>query len=97
MEENRKITLMDALQMIINNLGNVNIPVSVLAIADPEQILAIKRQVIDPVELARRNLIEIAAAYEEGARLAQEAAAKAEQAEETPEEEHADDSETDAE
>ena len=76
--QEQRFTLENALQIVANNLGNVSFPSSVLAIMSPDQIMAVKQMVIDPVELARRNLIEIINAYEMSKRAAMEEQAKAE-------------------
>lgn len=76
--QEQRFTLESALQIVIGNLGNVSFPSSVLAIMSPDQIMAVKQMVIDPVELARRNLIEILNAYEMSKQAAMEEQANAE-------------------
>lgn len=58
MENNNTQTyeVKDVLGFVINDLGNIAIPASILGALNPEQIMGIKRLVIDPVENARRNL-----------------------------------------
>ena len=81
--ENERFTLEDAICMVADNLGNISFPASVLAVLAPEQILMVKQTIIDPVELARRNLVEILNAYHSAAEMAaQEREKQAEQAEE---------------
>ena len=73
MENNQqKYTLEDALRIVIRNLGSVSFPSSVLAVMSPDQVMAVKQMVIDPVEAARRNVIEILTAYEMNRQAAQE-------------------------
>ena len=62
--QEKKITLDEALRIIINNLGSVSFPSSVIAVMSSDQIMAVKKMVIDPVEQARRNLIDIYMAFE---------------------------------
>lgn len=71
--ENERFTLENAIEIVANNLGNISFPASVLAVLTPEQILMIKQTIINPVELARRNLMEILSAYQMAAQqVAQE-------------------------
>lgn len=58
MENNntRTYEVKDVLGFVINDLGNITIPASILGSLNADQIMAIKRLVIDPVENARRNL-----------------------------------------
>ena len=63
MGDNSKITLEDAMGLIIRNLGEISFPASILATMSPEQILSVKQNIIDPIETARFNMIEIQKAY----------------------------------
>lgn len=58
MENNNTQTyeVKDVLGFVINDLGNITIPASILGTLNADQIMAIKRLVIDPVENARGNL-----------------------------------------
>lgn len=58
MENNNTKTyeVKDVLGFVINDLGNITIPASILGALNADQILAIKQMVIDPIENARRNL-----------------------------------------
>lgn len=72
----QKVTIVDAIGMVANNLGNISFPASVLAVLSPEQIIVVKQAVIDPVELARRNLFEILNAYKMAAQQAEQERAR---------------------
>ena len=79
MENNNTQTyeVKDVLGFIINDLGNISIPASILGVLQPDQILAIKQLVIDPIEAARQHLAMCVDAIN---RTEAEQAAKAEQA-----------------
>ena len=84
---NEKITFEDAMGMIAMNLGNISFPASILASLSPDQIMAIKQHVIDPIEIARRNLCEIMNAYCSAMQYAAEQANHSEEPEPTDEKE----------
>ena len=76
--QEQKLTLEDAMRIVIANLSGISFPSNVLAVMSPDQIMAVKQMVIDPVETARRNLIEIITAYEMNKQAAMEAQARRE-------------------
>lgn len=80
-EQEQKFTLEEALRIVIGDLSSVSFPGSVLAEMTSDGIISVKQTVINPVEQARRNLIEILMAYEEGKRAALEAQAQEEEKE----------------
>ena len=96
MENNNKHTyaVKDVLMFINRDLGNISIPASILAVLQPDQIMAIKQMVIDPIESARQNLMLCVDAIQ---RADDEAAAAAEQAQQEQAENVLDQKETVAE
>lgn len=60
MENNNTQTyeVKDVLGFVVNGLGNIVLPVSILGALNPEQIMAIKQLVINPIAVAKANLVE---------------------------------------